>query len=165
MRHALLATIILVFATVALATAGGAASSTAGRCDAKEATIKGKSVIVSCGPASGTVRYKGKTYRFKSGTCLRTAGSVTLDLGTSLVSDAKGNGGFAHMSITMLSNTLPLQVLADDGSLSIDGSAKFSGIALKGTFTGTVGSFGGVGVGKQVPFSGTWNCGGAIYKS
>jgi hypothetical protein len=68
------------------------------------------------------------------------------------------------MSITMLSNKLPVQITAYSGSLSLNGSAKFSGIGVKGTFSGTNGSFGGVGVGKPVPFSGSWSCGGAIYK-
>lgn len=87
-----------------------------------------------------------------------------LDLGTSLVNNARGNGGFARMSITMLSSTLPAEINAEDGKLSIDGSAKFSGIAVKGTFSGIVGSFGGVAVSKAVPFTGSWNCGGPIQK-
>jgi len=165
MKHALVATLILVSATVALATAGEAASRTAGGCLPKESKIKGKSVIVNCGPASAKLSYKGKTYTFKPGTCFGESGSVMLDLGISLTNDAKGNGGFAHMSITMLSTHLPAQIQADDGKVSLVGSAKFSGIAVTGTFSGTVGSFGGVGTGKQVAFSGSWNCGGPTQKN
>lgn len=87
-----------------------------------------------------------------------------LDLGIGLVGNASGNGGFAHMSITMLSNKLPAEIQADDGPLSVGGSAKFSGIGIKGTFSGTVGSFGGVGTGKPSSFTGSWNCGGPIQK-
>lgn len=152
------ATVSCLFA----AAATGSSSLAARHCNSTFQKIKGKSVIVNCGPATGTLRYKGKTYRFKPGTCLREGRSVMLDLGISLVNNAKGNGGFAHMSITMLSNKLPVEITADAGKLSVVGSGKFSGIAVKGTFSGTVGSFGGVGVGKPVPFSGTWNCGGSI---
>ena len=149
---------------VATATASGSSSLAAGHCNSTFQKIKGKSVIVDCGPATGTLRFKGKTYRFKPGTCLREGSSVTLDLGISLVNNAKGNGGFAHMNITMLSNKLPVQINADDDKLSLVGSGKFSGIAVKGTFSGTVGSFGGVELGKPVAFSGSWNCGGPIQR-
>jgi hypothetical protein len=165
MRGILIAAVVVSTAlSAATADAGAAPAGGGGRCFSKTETLKGKSVIVDCGPASASLRFKGKTYRFKPGTCLRTGSSVTLDLGISLVDGAAGNGGFAHMNITMLLKTLPAQVQADDGKLSIVGSAKFSGIAVKGTFSGTVGSFGGVSAGKRVPFSGSWNCGGPIQK-
>ena len=157
---------VLVASIVALAAgaASGAPAATTGHCYSKSETLKGKSVIVDCGPASAKLHFKGKTYTFKPGTCLRTGSSVTLDLGISLVGNAKGNAGFAHMNITMLSNTLPAQIQADDGKLSIGGSAKFTGIGVKGTFSGTVGSFGGVTSGKPATFTGSWNCGGPIQK-
>jgi hypothetical protein len=164
MKHALIATTILVCAAVAAA-AGNASSSAAGGCYAKEATIKGKSVIVACGPASAKLRYMDKTYVFGPGTCFRSGPGVIIDLGTSMVDEAKGNGGFAHMNITLLSNTVhTVEIQADHGTLALNGSATYSKIAVTGTFTGTNGSFGGVGAGKTVPFSGSWNCGGAIYK-
>jgi hypothetical protein len=165
---------LLLFARTYLVVLAGLASATtvalssspvasaASGCLAKEATIKGKSVIVNCGPATVKLNYKGKTYSFKDGTCERTAGSVMLSLGTSLVSGAKGNGGFTDANLTMLSNKIPLQLDATVGSLSIGGSAKFSGIAVKGTFSGTVGSFGGVSSGKKGVFTGSWNCGEPI---
>ena len=164
MRTFLIASVAALAAALSTTAASGAPTAAAGHCLSKTETIKGKSVIVNCGPASATLRYKGKTYRFKPGTCLRTGSSVMLDLGISLVSGAQGNGGFAYMSITMLSKKLPAQIQADHGKLSIGGSAKFSGIAVKGTFSGTVGSFGGVSTGKSVPFTGSWNCGGPIQK-
>jgi hypothetical protein len=165
MKHALIATTILVCAAVAAAAPGNASPAAAGACYSKNATINGKSVIVACGPASATLQYKGKTYVFKPGTCFRSGPGVIIDLGTSMVSDAKDNGGFAHANITLLSNQVhTVEVQADHGTLSLNGSATYSKMAVTGTFKGTNSSFGGVGAGKPVPFSGSWNCGAAIYK-
>jgi|SRR5665213_177882 len=146
--------------TPAVAT-GSAVSAAAGRCYSKEAKIKGKSVIVNCGPASVKLLYKGKTYVFKSGECLNSSGSVTLALGTSMVNNAKGNGGFTQFSITLLPKPASgtAQVTADDGTLHLVAfSATSSKIAVTGTFKGTNDAS------TAAPFSGSWNCGGAIYK-
>lgn len=156
MKHVLIATTIL--AAAAAATAGSAASAAAGACHAKEETIKGKAVIVACGPASATLH---KTYTFKSGTCFRSAAGVVLDLGTSLANGAKGNGGFTDFGLTLLPSPASgtAQITADDGTLHLTAfSATNSKIALTGTFKGTNDASNGV------PFTGSWNCGGAIYK-
>jgi hypothetical protein len=160
-------TCLVVLAGLTSATAvalSAPVASATGGCLAKEATIKGKAVIVNCGPATAKLHYKGKTYSFKNGTCTRTGSAVMLHLGTSLVNNSKGNGGFTDADLTMLSNKIPLQFDAAFGPLSIGGSAKFSGIAVKGTFSGTTGSFGGVSTGKTTAFKGSWNCGGPIVK-
>lgn len=138
MKHVLIATTIL--AAAAAATAGSAASAAAGACYAKEETIKGKAVIVACGPASAKLHYKGKTYTFKSGTCFRSAAGVVLDLGTSLANGAKGNGGFTDFGLTLLPSPASgtAQITADDGTLHLTAfSATNSKIALTGTFKGT----------------------------
>ena len=88
---------------------------------------------------------------------------IMLDLGTQLEIPAANNGGFTFFSMTTLSSTLPAQVEANQGSLNINGSVTFTG-TKKGTFSGTNASFGGVsGSKKPIPFTGTYNCGGAIY--
>jgi hypothetical protein len=154
------ATAAAVAAAAVVVPASHAAS---GRCLSKSETIKGKSVIVSCGTATATISYKGKTYKFSQGQCVSEGKSITLDLGTQLVVPAANNGGFTYFSMTTLSSTLPAQIEANQGSLSINGSAKFTG-KTKGTFAGTNASFGGVSASnKPVPFTGTYNCGGAIY--
>jgi hypothetical protein len=162
MKHDLIATAILVSAAaVAATTAGNASSAAAGACRSKEATIKGKSVIVACGPASAKLQYKGKTYAFKSGTCFRSAAGVVLSLGTSLVNNTNGNGGFTQFSITLLPKPASgtSQITADDGTLHLVAfSATNSKVAVTGTFKGTNNAA------KAVPFTGSWNCGGAIYK-
>jgi hypothetical protein len=151
-------------AAVAAATIVVPASNAAsGRCYAKQATIKGKPVIVNCGSATATISFKGKTYKFSQGQCVSEGKSITLDLGTSLVATAANNGGFTYFSMTILSSKLPAQIVANQGSLNINGSAKFAG-TKKGTFSGTNASFGSVsGSKKPVPFTGTYNCGGTIY--
>jgi hypothetical protein len=154
------ATAAAVAAAAIVAPASNAAS---GRCLSKSETIKGKSVIVSCGTATATITYKGKTYKFSQGQCVSEGKSIMLDLGTQLEIPAANNGGFTFFSMTTLSSTLPAQVEANQGSLNINGSVTFTG-TKKGTFSGTNASFGGVsGSKKPIPFTGTYNCGGAIY--
>jgi hypothetical protein len=58
--------------------------------------------------------------------------------------------------MTILSSKLPAGIAANQGSLNINGSAKFTG-TKKGTFSGTN------AVSTPVPFKGTYNCGGTIY--
>jgi hypothetical protein len=61
--------------------------------------IKGNPVGVSCGPASAKLHYKGKTYSFKSGSCVISklpAGTVFgLSLGKN--SDANRNAGLVGL--------------------------------------------------------------------
>jgi hypothetical protein len=156
--------LVAVAAAAAAATIVVPASNAAsGRCYSKSETVGGKSVIVSCGSATATITYKGKTYKFSQGQCVSEGKSITLDLGTQLVIPATNNGGFTYFSMTTLSSTLPAQIEANQGSLSINGSAKFTG-TKQGTFSGSNASFGGVNTSKKpVPFRGTYNCAGAIY--
>jgi hypothetical protein len=155
-----LATAAAVLGAASVVPASNAAS---GRCYSKSETVKGKSVIVSCGTATATITYKGKTYKFSQGQCVSEGKSITLDLGTQLVVPAADNDGFTYFSMTTLSSTLPAQIEANQGPLSINGSAKFTG-TKQGTFSGINASFGGVNTSKKpVPFTGTYNCAGAIY--
>jgi hypothetical protein len=145
-------------ATAAAVTAVPASAAVAGKCLAKEVKVQGRSAIANCGSATATLRYKGATYRFKNGTCLKVAGTITLDLGTNVVgSDSKNNYGMSHFSLTMLSvSTAP--VLATSGKLVINGSAKLSSRSAGGTFTGTNTIVNGTKL-SEAPFSGSWHCG------
>jgi hypothetical protein len=155
-KHLLIAGTIIV-ATAAWATPAGATRS--GRCFAKESKINGRAAIVNCGPATATIRYKGKTYKFKSGDCLSTAGTITVDLGTNFVGD--DNHGYAHFSLTMIS-AASAPVLATSGKLVINGNARLSSRGSKGTFTGT-NTIVHAGKISAAPLSGSWNC-GTVYK-
>lgn len=139
------------------------ARAAAGACHAKQTTLKGKAVIVNCGPATAKVKYNGKTYSFNHGTCEKTGGQLVIDLGTSLVDQGKGNDGFSYTSLTVFSAKQPIQVYAYSGKVSVSGSAKLGGTEMKGKFSGTATVANGVSVsGKSL--SGTWNCGGVIAK-
>ncbi len=142
---------------------GPNARAAAGACHAKQTTLKGKAVIVNCGPATAKVKYNGKTYQFKHGTCEKTGSALTIDVGTSLVDQGKGNDGFSYVALTMFSGKQPIQVYAFSGKVSVSGSGKIGGTEMKGTFAGTATVADGVSVGgKQL--SGSWNCGGVIAK-
>ena len=64
---------------LALAQSGSAAKAT---CKAGATTYGGAPARVFCGPATATVRVGGKTFTFRGGTCDRTSGYVTVNLGT-----------------------------------------------------------------------------------
>jgi hypothetical protein len=114
-------------------------------------TIKGKMVVVDCGPATAKLRYKGKTYTFKQGTCFRYLGSFKLNLGRSfLVPTTRGN--YPNMTITATPNG-GAEVGATDGKFSIYVAATISGVAAKGTFSSIT---------NGVTAAGSWNCGGPI---
>jgi hypothetical protein len=150
-----LATAAALAAALAALTAAPASSAVAAKCLPKEVKIHGRTAIANCGAATASVRYKGTTYRFKNGTCLKVAGTIMLDLGTNVVGD--DNLGLAHFSLTMLStSTAPL--LATSGKLAINGSAKLSSRGASGTFTGTNTVVKGAKI-SETPLSGTWHCG------
>jgi opacity protein-like surface antigen len=145
-------------AALAAVSAAPATSAVTGKCLPKEVKVKGHSAIANCGAATATLHYKGATYRFKNGTCLKTAGTITLDLGTHMVGD--DNLGLAHFSLTMLS-TATAPILATSGKLVINGTAKLSSRGASGTFTGTSTVVKGMKI-SETPLSGTWHC-GAVY--
>jgi hypothetical protein len=157
------AAISLTLSVPAVAATPGAASeagarAASGACSPKQATIKGKAVIVNCGPATAKVEYNGKTYSFKDGTCETVGTQVTIDLGTSLIDQGDGNGGFTYAALTIFSSKQPMQVYAFSGKVSVSGSGKWSGTRMKGSFSGKAIAADGVSVSGKT-LTGTWNCG------
>jgi hypothetical protein len=118
-------------------------------------TLMGKQVVVNCGPATATVHYKGTTYTFRNGTCFRYLGSFKLNLGSSLLVPAGGNGGYASMTITAAPNG-HAEVAMGVGKILIYATTRFSGARVKGTFTSLT---------AGVPLTGSWNCGEPIRRS
>jgi hypothetical protein len=117
-------------------------------------TIKGKMMTVNCGPATAKLHYKGATYTFKHGTCFRYLGSFKLNLGNSpLVPTTKG--GYTNMTITATPNGRA-EVGAAAGKVSLYFAVKWSGAAVKGTFSSIT---------NGVTATGSWNCGGPIHKN
>ena len=161
MRTFVLTLIASVAAAFSIAAATGA--SAAARCGSgvgpikysTTQTIKGKSVVVNCGPATAKLRYKSKTYTFAPGTCFRYLGSFKLNLGKSLLVPSNGSGGYTSMTITAAPNG-QVEVGAAVGKISIYAAAKSSGVAATGTFSSLT---------RGVSFTGSWNCGGSIKAS
>jgi hypothetical protein len=169
MMTSLTATVVLA-AAIATAAASGATATAAAGCGtgngptkySSTETIKGKQVIVNCGPASAKLHYHGTTYTFKPGTCFRYLGSFKLNLGRSLLTPVKvKNGytnsvsGYGNMTITAAPNG-SAEIAAADGKITIYVAAKWSGAAVKGTFTSIT---------NGVAATGSWNCGAAIRNS
>jgi hypothetical protein len=158
MRTLVLTSVAAVAVVFSIATATG--TSAAAQCGSgvgpikysTTETIKGKPVVVNCGPATAKLRYKGTTYKFAPGTCFRYLGSFKLNLGKSLLVPTSGSGGYTNMTITAAPNG-QIEVGAAVGKISIYATAKSSGIASKGTFSSLT---------RGVAFTGSWNCGGPI---
>jgi hypothetical protein len=118
-------------------------------------TIKGKYVVVNCGPAKATMHYKGKTYTFKNGTCFRYLGAFKLNLGDSLLVPTPGHNPFPNLTINA-SPSGQLEVGMGVGAIAIYAATKSSGPGIKGTFTSIT---------NGIAFTGSWNCGGPVRKS
>ena len=147
-------------APLATAVAAPAASAAGGGCNTKYTEVKGQPVQISCGPASAKLHFKGKTYSFKSGTCLsiESGGQKggTLTLGKNV--DMTRNLGLVGMSIAFTGNTMgSATVTANQGKVYIsDGAATASPkFGTAGTITGT-----SDGTSSGIPFTVSWNCGG-----
>jgi hypothetical protein len=75
-------------AALAVGTGGSAGAVSRSACTTGPATLRGADVSVFCGPARATVRVGGKTYRFRPGSCVKSAGFkpgtkvLTVNLGT-----------------------------------------------------------------------------------
>lgn len=164
MKTFLIAAVVLAAALATTAASGAAAIRAAG-CGSGAGpikystteTIKGKMVIIDCGPAVARLHYKGKTYTFKHGTCFRYLGSFKLNLGQSLLVPAANhsNGGYTNMTITAAPNG-GAEVGAAEGKIALYFATKWSGAAVKGTFSSIT---------NGVAATGSWNCEGPIRKS
>jgi hypothetical protein len=71
-------TAIAAAAALLIAGPGGAAVS---GCKAGMTTYGGVPARVFCGSATSTVRAAGKTFTLRTGSCQKTAGSITVDIG------------------------------------------------------------------------------------
>lgn len=164
MRTFLITSVAVLATAISITAASGASASAAAnlKCGSgvgptkysTTVTIKGKSVVVNCGPATAKLRYKGKTYTFAHGTCFRYLGSFKLNLGSSLLVPSSSSGGYASMTINATPNG-QIEVGAVFGKVSIYAPAKSSGVATKGTFSSSA---------PSEPFTGSWHCGGPIKK-
>lgn len=163
MRTSLATLAAALAVAVSITAASGASASAATKCGSgygptKYSTtvkIKGKSVVVSCGPASAKLHYKGKTYTVTGGTCFRYLGSFKLNLGRSFLIPGSTNGGYSSMAITGTPGGA-IEVGAAFGKITLYEPTKSSGVGTKGTFSSSA---------PSVPFTGSWACGGPINKN
>jgi len=150
-----------VSASAHAAPAGGAPP-----CTPKVTTIHGHKAAVNCGPATATLHISGRTYTFRDGFCQqsKSTGSFQLELGT-IVIGAKGNAGSPDFSMLISSH---LHTAFGSGSvfgadyggkdlLGGDSLIKAGGTLVKGTFTSSVAA--------GAPFTGSWNCHGAVWQA
>ena len=79
-RMALLSAALIAVASTVFVASGLSANSAS--CLPKTTTIGGKHAVVFCGPAKVTARAAGKTFSFKSGSCVRQGSSFFLQMGT-----------------------------------------------------------------------------------
>jgi hypothetical protein len=163
MRTFLITSVAVLAAAISIMAASGASASAAAKCGSgvgatkysTTTTIKGKPVVVNCGPATAKLRYKSKTYTFARGTCFRYLGGFKLNLGSSLLIPSNSSGGYASMTITGTPSG-QIEVGAVFGKVSIYAPAKASGSATESTFSSSA---------PSEPFTGSWSCGGPIQKS
>lgn len=157
--------LFLAAACVLAAAATGSARTEreASFCVPKTTKTAGKTTVINCGPATATLKLKGKTYTFKGGSCTQSKsanGALELTLGT-LVLNAKGNAGkpYFSMLLTKSGGKVWGSVFEADlkGKQIIgDTLVDAKGFPAKGTFAETL-TTGGV--------SGSWNCHGAPFQT
>ncbi len=147
----------LTSGALAAAAASPAGTTAAVPCNPTTSTIKGKQAIHYCGPATATIRIKGRTYRFKNGYCQSIhVSNITNDitLGT-IVQGAAGNAGqpYFRLDINKPATASLLDTVYFGGKHIADGGlGPVSGnLTSKGTF-------------KIGAATGTWNCHGVFVK-
>lgn len=172
-RHWALAFMGAAALFAALATGAGAGSARAVACFEGEDTTNsglknGKLVDVFCGPASATLIYAGKPYRFKNGTCRKDGlerGDLRLELG-STISGKHVNDFPAHMIIykpgSAKSHFQP-GVSAETGSrnwVALGDGVTVTVAGNGGTFKSTTGVLvlAGKQVDAQTKLSGSFKC-------
>jgi hypothetical protein len=156
LRIALLAVAALA---IAAGTAGAHPARASGPCKPKLFKIKGHQAATPCGPASAVLRYGGKTYKYRGGTCQSVKGNswLELDLGT-VVAGLANNGGYPAFTLTVGPNKLVagLHTYGKPHLMVISLKLKASS-PQRGTFSG-----GQIVLGGRGTVSGSWNCGGTI---
>jgi hypothetical protein len=166
---------ILISTCIAAACVLGAAATSSARttsgglpCTPKETKSKGMTTVANCGPATATLKLKGKTYSFKNGYCSQSksaSGALQLDLGTLVlkgVHNVKGDAGHAYfaMLLTRFGGKVSGSVFeADFGGKQILGDTLVDakGFPKQGTLTSQFSVNGS--------FTGSWNCHGVVVQT
>src|SRR5438093_4319484 len=97
--NAVVASVVSAVA-VALAVAVNA-SGAPGRaaCTPGSKTIGGKTVVFFCGPAKATVRFAGKSIRYRNGECTKSGGMFTVNIGATIPGAPKQNYPYFGLTV------------------------------------------------------------------
>jgi hypothetical protein len=129
-------------------------------CTPKVVTVKGHPGVVECGPATATVKFKGKTIRYAGGSCKKSGPLLSLYIGTHVT-----GGGSNHLfylllekpagSYTPKTGLIGIQLAYasyhwDTGTLKVKAGGK------SGTFRGTLVKF--PQTKSSGAFSGSYSC-------
>jgi hypothetical protein len=150
---------LVVSAAVAAAFAGSASPSTL-TCTPKPVTVKGHPGVVECGPATATVRFKGKTIRYRGGTCTRAGGGLSLYIGTKVTGGSSDHLFYMYLGKASSTYTPTTGLIGIQLSYASyhwgTGTLKVKSGGRKGTFSGTLVKFPqSKSAGR---FSGTYSC-------
>jgi hypothetical protein len=153
MTTLILSALVAVSATSVAAPARSARSA----CTPKPVTVKGHPGVIECGPAKAVVRFKGKTLRYKGGTCKRQAGALFLYIGTHVTGGSSDHLFYLYMQLKPVKTYTPSTGLVGiqlgyasyhwkTGSLTVTAGATsgtFKGTFVKFPETKTSGAFSG----------------------
>ncbi len=130
----------------------------AGVCLGKQTTVSGHKALIFCGPATATLTVGGATHRFSGGMCTGGGSYLSMSLGEAVTGAGAGNAGKTTFGIIINGKTADVSAAVGGHDLTKSGLALATvphGAATKGVFHGKL-------ITNGKPFSGSWNCHGAI---
>jgi hypothetical protein len=144
--------------SAATGSATAALASPAAACQGgKQTTVDSHKAFIFCGPATATLTVGGRTYNFRSGSCIKSGSTVIVEIGETVDGDTAHNGGKPDFSLTLAGDSGEL------GAYSGGADLLKPGLALVAVpRPSAAGSFHGKNPITAEPFSGSWNCHGAI---
>jgi hypothetical protein len=114
-------------------------------CTPKAVTVRGHPGVIECGPATAVVRFKGKTIKYRGGTCKKIGPVQSLYIGTHVT-----GGGSDHLFYLLLEKSAATYT-PKTGLVGIQlayasyhwgtGTLKVKRGGKSGTFTGTLVKF------------------------
>jgi hypothetical protein len=134
------------------------ARTTAAVCRGRPTKVGGHRAYIYCGRATASLSLGGRTYRFSGGSCLLSRSTLIMNLGESVNGDGEHNGGKTDFGLDVAGDSADVLAHAHGHSL-IEGGLTLAdvphGPSGKGAFHGKTAL-------TAEPFTGSWNCHGAI---
>jgi hypothetical protein len=148
---------LFLFAGLAAALGWTAQAPARPACSAGVRTTGGVTYRTFCGPAKATLHFGGKTYAFAGGSCSKTGGAFSINIGT--ITLPPGSPKYRYFGITVFTThdgTFRNQAVAWQFPGGKRGSLFHAKIVLKGGRT--QGTFAGTTLADHIPGSGTFRC-------